>query len=101
MASYEIKSDGLCVIIADGSFRNQMMYNRVCNTVAKVETPKWINEEPIGHRKLIDKVNEILKDKAYIEYSTSYSRFCVNRYYSSYIFFCSEADAVAFKLRWM
>jgi len=100
MSSYEIKSDGLCIIFDDGSFRNQMMYNRARKSVAKVETPKWINEEGIGHRKIINRINEILTDKAYIEYSKSYSKFRVNHYYGAYIYFCKEEDAVAFKLRW-
>ena len=98
MASYEIKSDGLCVIETSGSSRNKMFYNRIRRILNYVETPKEFGD--FSPEKLIRIVNEVLTHLAYVEYGRCYTKTGWEYYYSGYIYFVCKEDAMAFKLRW-
>ena len=100
MASYETKSDGLCVIHCDGSRRNQMFYNRISDALASVEIPKEF--DGLNPKEVIELVNETMSMlyHAYIEYGRSYTSTRWLYRYSSHIYFNSKEDAMAFKLRW-
>lgn len=101
MSSYEYKSDKFCVVYDDGDSRNQMLYNRVSETICTVEKPDWINLDDIKPKELIEKMNSELTGSAYIGLFLRRSwPGTSNREYGEYIYFCDDADAMAFKLRW-
>lgn len=97
MTQIEYKTPGLCVISCDGSFRNRKMYNRVQTTTAKAETPKWF--QTLKFSELTTIVNEIIENKAYIEYNANNWVKLTERY-GEYVYFVCEKDAMAFKLKW-
>ena len=106
MASHEHKSEKLRVIVSDGSFRNQMIYNRIRKLrekngeVYSVKVPEWIREFEGPPHELVKTINSLISGVAYIERSTSYSLTRVNRRYGHYMYFDEIEDAVACKLLW-
>lgn len=92
---HEIKSERLCILIDDGSFRNRKFYNRIQKTVAKTKVPKWFDSETF--KNIIKKVNEIIKNKAYVNYNYNIIN---GDKFDDYIYFISEEDALAFKMKW-